>query len=687
MRSDLKSLLAILLAIGGMFVVLAFAIKNPGNLASDAPRRTAQSLADVLRGKLAPISGTAAPDAETRAQRTAKGVAAWLETHLHVGVRPKTAVDMVEAPNRWQVAAARFAAHLNAIGVTTSAAESVSDFDIKSTRAQLAAASLANWLNGLTGPHFPAELKVVTTAETTAPGSNITVGAPPSVAVAKIASPAHESTSVTPMAKTESKPVIAVAVDPAGRAPDIVAPASKPSVASAISEATGPKIEAASPQVSVGILAAAAPVSQTPGSVTAEPTSPKAPNIAASASADVAKAAIDTAPADGSAAGALSGPKTIVAGASVAPPTLAVPETGSADQTVAANSTSRAPSIDAKVSKQPTGGVAAAPTQADPKLPPKPDSAPAVIASNLQDRAGTLADEASKDFGTILSKMPSDEAAKAKNTPSDTSQGATQVAPDRSEGGASETPATLAFSSLRYDANVESSPQVTIAGRGNPGKPLVVYLDGTKIATTVPASNGHWLVTAKQALSLGQHMARVDQPGDGGKSAETTVYPFAREAAQAEGKESVIVPLTMTMLAQSGGGIAAPDAAPIAAVDVPNATTNSAIVAPPASATPAVKVPPAVVPAPIPADVAAPSVRAKVKQALAGPSPAAHKVLTARHPWLAVHARPLIGRPGLHRQKQNGLVVVSVYYGNHKIVVRVPEAILQAYGTRDAQPQ
>ena len=368
-------------------------------------------------------------------------------------------------------------------------------------------------------------------------------------------------------------------------------------------------------------------------------------------------------------------------------------------------------------------------------------SAAAAQASQaLKDRAADMAAAASKEFGTILSKLPADGSAPS---PTDTA------------GTLAETPATVAFSSLRYDATGSDSGLVTISGRAKPGSKVSVFLDGAKLATTPTANNGRWLIATPQKLPIGQHLARADVLDAAGKTAESTAYPFAREAAVAAGQESVIVPLTVAALTvqdMSEGSVAAgtpivvikpptgvpqpplAPAAPVIVAEAPAAPVVKAdVVAPAIVAAPAETAPVLVAQTPDVPSAKAPIQKlaaiAPQKLELRRPSQGKHqakrrvqpvkvaakarKVVVAakalsrpqrRHavapsqialapktPAAALSPRvkiasvkPVPARHLVQLTTQNSLVLVRVFHGKRKVLVKVPAGILRAYA---AAPQ
>ena len=178
MPSDRKYLPIALLAIVVGFTAVGATIQSSGKLVQADPSAMALTVADYLRGPAAPETGTPSADVKTQAQSGAEAVAQVLKSNLPAAA-PKTATG---DPNRIQLAAQAVATQLKGPPPAV-AAEPVAIASPPVTA--IAAASLAQWLNGTTtAPATPAaktaEVAAVTPVQSEVPAT------PPALPTAQI---------------------------------------------------------------------------------------------------------------------------------------------------------------------------------------------------------------------------------------------------------------------------------------------------------------------------------------------------------------------------------------------------------------------------------------------------------------------------------------------------------------------
>lgn len=92
------------------------------------------------------------------------------------------------------------------------------------------------------------------------------------------------------------------------------------------------------------------------------------------------------------------------------------------------------------------------------------------------------------------------------------------------QGGAQLALGQLSLDSISYDENDE----VVLAGRGSPGRSIIIYVDNAPLMDTVVSDSGSW----KQALlglDAGRYVLRVDEVDDDGTVTSRVESPFQRE--------------------------------------------------------------------------------------------------------------------------------------------------------------
>ncbi len=82
----------------------------------------------------------------------------------------------------------------------------------------------------------------------------------------------------------------------------------------------------------------------------------------------------------------------------------------------------------------------------------------------------------------------------------------------------------VSLDSISYDENDE----VVLAGRGNPGSTIIIYVDDAPLMDTVVSDSGSWK-QALHGLDAGRYVLRVDEIDDDGNVTSRVESPFQRE--------------------------------------------------------------------------------------------------------------------------------------------------------------
>lgn len=82
----------------------------------------------------------------------------------------------------------------------------------------------------------------------------------------------------------------------------------------------------------------------------------------------------------------------------------------------------------------------------------------------------------------------------------------------------------VSLDSISYDENDE----VVLAGRGNPGRTVIIYVDDTPLMDTVVSDSGSWK-QALHGLDAGRYVLRVDEIDEDGNVTSRVESPFQRE--------------------------------------------------------------------------------------------------------------------------------------------------------------
>ncbi|OUS08509.1 hypothetical protein A9Q96_03435 [Rhodobacterales bacterium 52_120_T64] len=82
----------------------------------------------------------------------------------------------------------------------------------------------------------------------------------------------------------------------------------------------------------------------------------------------------------------------------------------------------------------------------------------------------------------------------------------------------------VSLDSISYDDNDE----VVLAGRGNPGRTIIIYVNDAPLMDTVVSDSGSWK-QALHGLDAGRYVLRVDETDDEGNVTSRVESPFQRE--------------------------------------------------------------------------------------------------------------------------------------------------------------
>jgi hypothetical protein len=82
----------------------------------------------------------------------------------------------------------------------------------------------------------------------------------------------------------------------------------------------------------------------------------------------------------------------------------------------------------------------------------------------------------------------------------------------------------VSLDSISYDENDE----VVLAGRGNPDRTIIIYVDDTPLLDTVVSSSGSWKLELT-GLNAGRYVLRVDEVDENGTVTSRVESPFQRE--------------------------------------------------------------------------------------------------------------------------------------------------------------
>lgn len=92
----------------------------------------------------------------------------------------------------------------------------------------------------------------------------------------------------------------------------------------------------------------------------------------------------------------------------------------------------------------------------------------------------------------------------------------------------------LALSTLDYDEN----GRVTVSGLATPGSVVRVYIDDKLAAEGAAGADGHWKLTASEAIAAGKHTVRLDRVAGDGKPVARLELPFDRVAVPPGAKDT-----------------------------------------------------------------------------------------------------------------------------------------------------
>ena len=168
---------------------------------------------------------------------------------------------------------------------------------------------------------------------------------------------------------------------------------------------------------------------------------------------------------------------------------------------------------------------------------------------------------------------------------------------------------TVSIDAISYDA----AGAVQLAGRGQAGASLRLYLDNAELASVTVAEGGTWAVTLPE-VAPGLYTLRADQMDSSGKVTSRFETPFKRESLEA--LAAVTAPAPAPAAAEPAP---APEPAPVEVAAAPEPATPEPAAPEPAPAT----AEPAAAPEPAPVEVAAAPEPAAPEPAPATADPAA----------------------------------------------------------------
>ena len=233
---------------------------------------------------------------------------------------------------------------------------------------------------------------------------------------------------------------------------------------------------------------------------------------------------------------------------------------------------------------------------------------------------------------------------------------------------------TVSIDAISYDA----AGAVQLAGRGQAGASLRLYLDNAELASVTVAEGGTWAVTLPE-VAPGLYTLRVDQLDSSGKVTSRFETPFKRESLEA--LAAVTAPAPAPAAAEPA---AAPEPAPVevAAAPEPAPATAEPAAAPAPQPAPVAAVgaaaPAPAAPEPAPAPIAAapaPTTPAPVAAAPTAPQPEAAPQPTAALPALTVTVQPGFTLWRIARENfGHGIMYVQVFEANRD-KIRDPDLI------------
>jgi len=255
-------------------------------------------------------------------------------------------------------------------------------------------------------------------------------------------------------------------------------------------------------------------------------------------------------------------------------------------------------------------------------VPDKPDP-------KLAERAATMADQVSKGATDILSKLPPEQPKPGQ--PADAGAARAAQAPIAEVPSAPESNHPLTIASARFTGQGAAAGLLSLSGRGEPGRPVALYLDDSRLGATVTSTEGQWRLEAITRVAMGQHTARADLTPAPGRPAESAVLVFSRNPPVAAGAQSPIA-----TIASGTKTSPPPPSKPVVAQAAP-------------------------APAPKPQRLASAQ----------KPPQKPHSVARPRVVYATAAAKPL-RRATPPADQGNTQIVVRVFRGKHQIIVRVP---------------
>ena len=191
---------------------------------------------------------------------------------------------------------------------------------------------------------------------------------------------------------------------------------------------------------------------------------------------------------------------------------------------------------------------------------------------------------------------------------------------------------TVSIDAISYDA----AGAVQLAGRGQAGASLRLYLDNAELASVTVAEGGTWAVTLPE-VAPGLYTLRADQIDSSGKVTSRFETPFKRESLEA--LAAVTAPAPAPAAAEPA---AAPEPAPVEVAAAPEPTPATAE---PAAAPEPAPVEVAAAPEPATPEPAAPEPAPATAEPAAAPEPAPVAAIAAPAPAPTPEPAPATAEP------------------------------------------
>lgn len=232
------------------------------------------------------------------------------------------------------------------------------------------------------------------------------------------------------------------------------------------------------------------------------------------------------------------------------------------DSPAAPTDTAAAPAVDQPPAGHDAQAARAEPPQTAPSVAaapgdtpaPQADAAPAAGGTEGGPAAGTAGGAtgaATAEAGTVAGQQSAD-AGPAATGPAATAQADTgQASAGQADSGSADTGSADAAPAVRVDAVETEDDKVFVAGAGEPGSDVRVYLDNKLVGEARTDAQGRWLVEGESRVAPGQVEVRADQVAqDDGRVTARAEVTFEKEAPEA----IALRPIDVTGTAGAGTG-------------------------------------------------------------------------------------------------------------------------------------